>query len=400
MNIIKQIINQVITIGAKQGADDCLRALQQGLKAGGGTRDDVSKLLAAVDDAIKSQDYVARITSQKIDDSMTVASKYVDDEAKAQLQKVRQAATKRVTPEIVETPIEKKIRTIKDRLKPQQEAYNRENKAFRNAQQKHIDKFNSYVDSYTTKYTELVGKLDSTTDPKEIAKIGKELQKLEAQAEKTIKNRLEKLGTLSQNEIQSKIQEVKNLAQTRVQNATYASANSNNARAQAEAFIKEVSQEFKTYNRELTPEQLKFMLDKRVAKLEQLVMKAKLEDKTTLKRTINFGGMQVPVEIPVMGTSATDEIAKICGGKSPKEALEHYKTLQRKMNDAIGAMDRANISQASGYLQINERKIHIPIKDSPKPKELKWLEQQLKEKTTMLEEEISHTNPSFMVSKT
>lgn len=413
-NLIQDVVKQVIKLGvhsvAKQGGDDCLRALQTGLKAGkGNMTDNVARLLAGVDDALEngykvavdvslnSCDDAARMIASSSDDAARMVATSGDNvmcaAAQAKKTPVPSVPTTTVKPPKPQSPIEKKIASIQERLKAPREAYQVENKAFRAMQQAHIDKFNAYVDDFANKYKDLVGKLDEATDPKEIANIKKQIAKLEAQAEKTMKQRLEKIGTLSPSEIQAKIKEAKNLAETRVANLTYATATSNGARAQAESFIKEVSQEFGTYNRELTPEQLKYMLDKRVAKLEQLANKAKLEDKTTLRRTINFGGMQVPVEIPVMGTAATDEIAQICGGKTPKEALEHYRNLQRKMNDAITKIKHADASDANGYVQFVEQPINIPIKDAPKSKELTWLEQQLKEKSEMLQAEVIHEGP-------
>ena len=415
MNNVGKIISTLFKIGGydamrqivQQGGDDALKTFFKGMAATAGTgkSDAVSKLLAgltasgspASSQAVKEifgffSEQAGKVASTAGDDICKMAtreaSEYVDDAAKMVSKPAKISA---VAPKVkneayrVSVPKEKvgvdaKIAKIKELLIPEEEAYKVANKTFKDAQRAGIDKFNEYVENYVGKYSDLVAKLDVATSPEEIKAITKQLEKLDKQAGKTMGARLEKIGTLSAAEIQEKIVQAKELAKTRVQNITYSQATTVGARKQAEEFIAEVSKEFNTGGRELTPEQLDFVLKSRINKIRKLVSKATLEEKATLKRTLKFGGMDMPVEFPVMGTAATEEIAKLTNGKTPKEALEYYKILHTKMQSALQKIQHADISDSRGYLQLREGQIEIPIKDLDEPDKLKWLKQQLAEK--------------------
>lgn len=47
-----------------------------------------------------------------------------------------------------------------------------------------------------------------------------------------------------------------------------------------------------------------------------------------------------------------------------------------------------------GYQQIIERKVEVPIRDMEKPKQLKFLEEELSKKETQLKAELSHLKTS------
>ena len=417
MKLVRNIFQKFIKLGG-----DALKHFQTPFRNGVVNKtDDVARLLAGSDDALKygydvvlrNGDDVARALVSTGDDAARMIASSSDDAARmvatsgdnvmcsavnAKKPPVPSVPTTTVKPPKPQSPIDKKIASIQERLKAPREAYQAENKAFRAMQQAHIDKFNAYVDDFANKYKDLVGKLDEATDPKEIANIKKQIAKLETQAEKAMKQRLEKLGTLSPSEIQAKIKEAKNLAETRVANLTYASATSNGARAQAEKLIAEVAQEINAYGRDMTPEQIEKIITMKLRKIEEFVSKQgdtkkQLEGLQSLlglqsgKIALKVGGTNLPLELDFV---PNDEIVKLCQGKKPQEALEYYRTLQTKIKTAITKIKHADASDANGYVQFVEQPINIPIKDASKSKELTWLEQQLKEKREMLQAEVLH----------
>ena len=87
-NLIKDVVKQVIAVGvhsvAKQGGDDCLRALQAGLKAGkGNMTDNVARLLAGVDDALQNGYKVAvDVSLNSCDDAARMIASSSDDAAR------------------------------------------------------------------------------------------------------------------------------------------------------------------------------------------------------------------------------------------------------------------------------------------------------------------------------
>lgn len=402
------MINKLVETAIKAGGDDALKkAIEAGVKkvVQSGAADDVGKLLSGAVKALgNNKNQIFGEMSEQVAKQITKGGASITDDIGKALEKEAAESINKLKPAPVLTPVVKneahripprgtktgiqaKIQKIRDLIKPENEAYKIKNAAFKDAQKAGIDKFNDYVDNYVGRYSTLVEKLDGAKTQDEIKALTKQLEKLDKQAEKTMSSRLGKIGTLKPNEIQSKIVEAKELAKTRVQNLTYSSATTTGMRNQANEFINEVSKEFQTTNKKLTPDELNYMLEKRLNKIRKLVAKAKIEDKTTLKRTVKFGGMEMPFEFPLMGSSATEEIAKITKGKTPKEALDYYKTLQTKMQSALNKIAEAERLDAAGYIQLAERKIEIPIKDMDVPEKLKWLRAQLAEKLAIFRKE-------------